>query len=165
MHLAGSLTVTLPPPALPPHIMSLAAAYASNTSDLQAAAAAAAAASEGAAKASASAASSTTATALTIGADGIAHVGGPAGEAWLLDRCSKAGAAPMQSWGITPTTKLGFAPTVHADAFELSDRTSFLGFTSKLVLRAASPDDCVDWVVALNHVIDIVAHAHAMGEQ
>ena len=76
-----------------------------------------------------------------------------------LARAKKAGAAPPQTFPITATTKLAFAPAAHADAFDISDRTGLFGFTTKLTFRAASPDDCVDWVVAANAVIDMVVLA------
>jgi hypothetical protein len=74
-----------------------------------------------------------------------------------LERSRKAGAPPTHTFPITASTKLAFAPSVHADAFELSDRTGFLGFTNRLTLRAATPDDGVDWVVSINHVLELVA--------
>lgn len=75
----------------------------------------------------------------------------------------KANSAPSQSIPIIASTKLIFAPTIHPDAFEITDKSGFLGFSTKIPLRGASPDGCVDWVVALNAVIEAVTQLAAAG--
>lgn len=66
----------------------------------------------------------------------------------------KATAPPQASFVLSPTTKLAFAPSVHAHAFELSDSKGWFG-GAKLLLRAMTQDDAVDWVVACNAVVDL----------
>jgi hypothetical protein len=73
-----------------------------------------------------------------------------------LGLARKAGTPPQTSFALTPTTKLAFAPSVHAHAFELSDSKGWFG-GAKLQLRGMTQDDAVDWVVACNAVVDLTA--------
>ncbi len=70
----------------------------------------------------------------------------------------KAGAPPSTSFELTPTTKLAFAPAVHAQAFEVADAKGWFG-SSKLVLRAVTQDDLVDWMAAINASVDAASLA------
>jgi hypothetical protein len=70
----------------------------------------------------------------------------------------KAGAPPSTTYELTPSTKLAFAPTVHAHAFELADAKGWFG-SSKLVLRAMSQEDLVDWICAINAMVEVSAMA------
>jgi hypothetical protein len=144
--------------------MSMAATYASNVSDMLADGATAeetAAASVVAATSGLSGDAATTSAAVAIAtaaasATGTAMnaVGAPALRA--IEKARKAVAPPSHVFPLTSTTKLTFAPSIHTDAFEISDTTGFFGFTSKLLVRATSPEDMVDWILACNGVIDLV---------
>lgn len=138
----------LPAPALPPQLMAMAAAYAGNVSDLLLA-------EEGEVEAEAD--GRRRANARGSGSSSSAGGKSAAVSSALLDRARKADRAPGTNFPITASVKLAFAPAVHADAFEISDRSGFLGMTHKLLLRATTPDDAVDWVVALNKAQELVA--------
>ena len=68
----------------------------------------------------------------------------------------KAGTPPGLSFELTNTTKLSFAPNVHMHAFELSDSKGWFS-SNKLILRAMNQEDMVDWICAINHVIDTIS--------
>lgn len=142
----------LPAPALPPQLMAMAAAYAGNVSDLLLA-------EEGEEEAEADGRRRTRGGASSSSSSsGGGSKGAAAGvSSALLERARKADRAPGTVFPITASVKLAFAPAVHADAFEISDRSGFLGMTNKLLLRATTPDDAVDWVVALNKAQELVA--------
>lgn len=143
----------LPAPALPPQLMAMAAAYAGNVSDLLLAEEGEEEAeADGRRRANARGGSSGSASGSGSGSTRSAAVSSA-----LLDRARKADRAPGTNFPITASVKLAFAPAVHADAFEISDRSGFLGMTHKLLLRATTPDDAVDWVVALNKAQELVA--------
>jgi hypothetical protein len=137
----------LPPPPLPPHIMSMAAAMAANVSDMLADGDGEAAHAHTPEDAAAAAAAHPAGTAM-------AAVGAPAARA--LERARRAAAPPSVVFPMTASTKLTFAPSVHTDAFEVADTTGFFGFTNKVLLRATSAEDMVDWVLACNGAIDLV---------
>jgi hypothetical protein len=65
----------------------------------------------------------------------------------------KAGTPPGTSFELTASTKLGFANSYHAHAFELADAKGWFG-SSKLLLRALNQEDMVDWICALNAMVD-----------
>jgi len=138
----------LPPPPLPPHIMSMAAAMAANVSDMLADG------DGGDMHASHTPEDAAAAAAAHPAGTAMAAVGAPAARA--LERARRAAAPPSVVFPMTATTKLTFAPSVHTDAFEVSDSTGFFGFTNKLLLRATSSEDMVDWVLACNGAIDLV---------
>ena len=70
----------------------------------------------------------------------------------------KAGTPPGTSFELTPTTKLAFANSYHAHAFELADAKGWFG-SSKLLLRALNQEDMVDWICALNAMVDATSSA------
>ena len=136
----------LPPPPLPPHLRSMAAAMAANVGDLLA---------DGDdAHASHTPEDAAAAAAAHPAGTAMAAVGAPAIRA--IERARRAAAPPSVVFPMTSTTKLTFAPSVHTDAFEVSDSTGFFGFTNKLLLRATSSEDMVDWVLACNGALDLV---------
>lgn len=68
----------------------------------------------------------------------------------------KSSTPPGLSFELTTTTKLSFAPNVHMHAFELSDSKGWFS-SNKLILRAMNQEDMVDWICAINHVIDTLS--------
>ena len=117
---ASSAPMSLPPPALPAHIIKAAADYATNVSDLQP----------------------------------------PAINADLTGMAKKAEAPATAVFQLTPTTKTVLQPSVHANAFELVDKTGWFGST-RLTLRATSGEDVADWCTAIQLLAEQLASVAA----
>lgn len=115
----------LPSPALPSQLISFAAAYAAKVDDVLP---------------PSSSASATTATGAGPAAPSSSSAPPSMSHVDALASLRKAGTPPSTTYEVTATTKLAFAPTVHAHAFELSDAKGWFGST-KLVLRAGNQED------------------------
>jgi hypothetical protein len=72
-----------------------------------------------------------------------------------LARLRKSASAPKVTYALTPKTKVAFAPTVHAHAFELVDEKGLLaGGTQRLVLRGVHEADAGEWSIAVNIMLE-----------
>ena len=132
----SSANVNVPRPALPPDLMQLAVAYAARLDPPEPA-----------------------------GAERPSAATAPGGlEDPLLSKMRRAGAAPTQSFELTGTTKLAFAPAVHAHAFLLADKSSGGWFSTarELIVRAMNAHDALDWQLALSAQVDTLSAAAAM---
>ena len=130
------VNANVPRPALPPDLMQLAVAYAARLDPPEPA-----------------------------GAERPSAATAPGGlEDPLLSKMRRAGAAPTQSFELTGTTKLAFAPAVHAHAFLLADKSSGGWFSTarELIVRAMNAHDALDWQLALSASVDTLSAAAAM---
>ena len=77
----------------------------------------------------------------------------------VLSGMRKAGNGPLASFELTSTSKLLFAPTIHAHAFTITDETKKGWFSSgsSVALRALNANDCLEWQVSLSKCIEILA--------
>jgi hypothetical protein len=136
---ASGRSAKLPDPALSQELLAYASAYATRVSDL---------------------------LPPTMGGTGLAtapaglYAGATAVE-YALGLLRSADSSPSFTVELTPTAKFSFAPQSGPFILEVSDtKSGWMGSsTSKVLLRASGSEDMLDWIVAGNACVDMLAIA------